>query len=252
MRRTQTQNSQLTTSPGRVATIIVLTLIVAIAAVALFSVVAKHHGGVPYEKQTHLKILGITKLIKPPIDPNPLNHVPPDGYDQLHESHPLVALSEFTQQSKINDSRDSEIIHQAITYRGRTRQSDLFARGKVSAMQEPGAQISASDSPVWRETRQWCVRLMPTSGGTMGETLWHLSSVKGASEVGLPPRSNNDFPSSAQSIQLEARYPDGFLLPVQSNAYGNAKGKMTSVFWTLAIDAKICPDFKVLARSESR
>jgi hypothetical protein len=237
MKNTTTKGNLLTTSPVRVTTIIVLTVVVVIAAVALFSVLAKNHGGVPYEQQTHLKILGITKFIKQPDDPNPLHHEPPGGYDQLHMTHPLVVLSESFDQVNFNGPLDSNKIRSALTYTGRIRKSDLMATGKVSVTQEPDAQFSASDDPVWRETRQWCVRLTPTSdSAAFDEALWQLSSVKGARTIMLQP---------------EARYLDGFLLPVQSNAYGRVKGKMSSVFWTLA-DPEICAASKAFVRNTAR
>jgi hypothetical protein len=81
--------------------------------------------------------------------------------------------------------------------------------------------------------------------------LWRLSSVKGASEIGLEPRKIYfNEPPFEIAEQIGARFPEGFLLPVQSNSYGDKKNKVTNTFWSLATDSKICPAFTTLPQND--
>jgi hypothetical protein len=147
---------------------------------------------------------------------------------------------------------DSNHIREALTVGGGPYKYDLIAKGEVDVKQVPRAQSLASDDEVWRETRQWCVKLRTGSGSnSLGAILWRLSSVKGAGGIGLTPRKiYSDNPPSEIAEQIGARFPDGFLLPVQSNSYGEKKTKVTNTFWSLAADPKICPAFTMLPQSD--
>jgi hypothetical protein len=247
MKTAQPKKVQPPTTVWRIVVIIALTLAAVFGAVVLFAMLAKHHGEIPYEQQTYLKIPLVTDAIGKRGKSDKFTEPAPEGYEPLGGFHPLWV--KLQAEIGFGGPQDSSTIQEALRLGGGPHKYDLITKGKVVVKQAPGVQILASDDAVWRETRQWCVKLKPgSSSPSLGEMIWRLSSVKGASEIGLTPRKIyfKDLPS-ALAEQIEARYPDGFFLPVQANSYGNKKNNVTNTFWTLATDTKICPQFTVLA-----
>jgi hypothetical protein len=250
MKTAQPKKDRPPTTAWRALIIIVLTLAAVFGAVVLFAMLAKHHGEIPYEQQTYLKIPLVTAAIGKRGKSDKFIEPPPEGYEPLGGFHPLWI--KLQAEIDFGGPQDSSTIQEALRLGGGPHKYDLITKGKVVVKQTPGAQILASDDPVWRETRQWCVKLTPASSrASLGGMLWRLSSVKGASEIGLTPRKIyfKDLPL-ALAEQIEARYPDGFFLPVQANSYGSKKNNVSNTFWTLATDTKICPQFAVLAQPD--
>lgn len=247
MKTAQPKKDRPPTTAWRALIIIVLTIAAVFGAVVLFAILAKHHGEIPYEQQTYLKIPLVTAAIGKRGKSDKFTEPPPDGHEPLDGFHPLRV--KLQAQIDFGGPQDSSTIQEALMLGGGPHKYDVITKGNVLVKQDTSAQALASGDVVWRETIQWCVKLTPASSrASLGEMVWRLSSVKGASEIGLTPRKIyfKDLPV-ALAEQIAARYPDGFFLPVQANSYGNKKNNLTNAFWTLATDSKICPQFTVLA-----
>jgi hypothetical protein len=111
--------------------------------------------------------------------------------------------------------------------------------------------IGISESPTWVESTQWCIKVTPTKGKETryGNLLWGLSSVTGASMIGLRPRKEGqpeqkELPADL-ALKIAAQFPEGFLLPVESVRVGSTREVFYAAEWKISLDSKVCPDANI-------
>jgi hypothetical protein len=253
MKNTPIKKTHIATSSSRLIKIIVFTIIGVIAAIALFSVLANFYGGVPFEQQAHLRMLGTAKPASrydADVASYAVYEAAIKAAARLDESDFLVALL-ASNQNDANTPYDTKVISKAIMFNGMPPQKRaVVAKGKRNLRHDWWDLFAGSR---WRESMQWCIKVKPDkadkgSEESFGNLLWDLSSVSGASVIGLQPREPGAqgrrlFTELPQDFALgmAAQFPEGFLLPLESHRLAVTKNVVGGAEWNISLDSETCP-----------
>jgi hypothetical protein len=282
LKNTPRKEDHVTPSPSRIVKIIAFTVIGVIGAVALFSVLANFHGGIPFSQQAHLRMFGIG-IPSAAVAPAVSTHKIRDEDSRVAKSDPVVAVAPAVSMHKIRDG-DSKVAksdavvdlineegiyfpHARNMIRAAVKFNDLSPerrdfivkhKSSVKKVQSPlYPLVGISESPTWVESTQWCIKVTPTKGKETryGNLLWGLSSVTGASMIGLRPRKEGqperkELPADL-ALKIAAQFPEGFLLPVESVRVGSTREVFYAAEWKVSLDSKVCPNANIpVAKAE--